>query len=211
VKTVMSTPTKRSKRAEIRKAAYRCFRDQGYHSTSVDDICREAGISKGSLYWHYASKQDLFIDILDTWANQVMDELHLQFEEALTKPDYVEAITASVKLEVRRGRSIVPLWVEFTSEARRERDVRAALSRFFRRARTAIGEILRPAFGRRLSEDELRSVAATIFGAYTGLLIQDLCDPDGADAQRAIDEFMAVLHRWLRSLSRLPERPDAEE
>ena len=53
------------KRKQIRTAAYQCFRDGGFHETTVDSICARAKISKGSFYWHYPSKQDVFVDILD--------------------------------------------------------------------------------------------------------------------------------------------------
>ncbi len=56
------------KRRMIRAAALRCFGERGYHDTSVSMICRVAGISKGSLYWHYDSKQEIYLDILETWA-----------------------------------------------------------------------------------------------------------------------------------------------
>ena len=148
------------RREEIRKAAYRCFQKAGYHETTVDDICALAGLSKGSFYWSYSSKQEVFIDILETWAREVMDELHEQFEAAVHQPDYVAAISAALERETTRGRLIVPLWLEFTIQARKDEEIRASLSKFYRRARTAIAEILRPVVSARLSEDELQASAA---------------------------------------------------
>jgi len=170
----------------------------------VDDICREASISKGSLYWHYASKQEIFLDILDTWANEVMEELYRQFQVSLGQPDYLDGITLAIKLEMRRGRIIVPMWLEFVLHARQEPEVQASLARFFRRLRSAVAEILTPLLGNTLSEEEIRGVAAVVFGAYTGLLLQEMSDRKAADAMRNIQEFMGVLGRWLTSLGQVP-------
>ncbi len=169
------------RREEIRKAAYRCFQKGGYHETTVDDICAAAGVSKGSFYWSYASKQEVFIDILDTWAREVMDELHEQFEASVHEPDYVSAISQALERETARGRQIVPLWLEFNTQARKDEEIRASLARFYRRARTAIAEILRPVTTPRLSEEELQATAAAIFGAFAGLIMQDLSDPSNLD------------------------------
>ncbi len=188
------------KREQLRQAAYRSFRDSGYHDTTVEVICQRANSSKGSFYWHYGSKQEIFIDILETWTRQIMDELYEQFEEAVQQDNYIEAITGSLAREIHRGRAQIPLWLEFTIQARHEPELRQALAKFYRRARVAIAEILRPLLENKVSEDELRGVAATIFGAYTGLLMQDLSDPERADAQEMAGNVMSVLGWWLRQL-----------
>ncbi len=187
---------------EIRQAAYACFRDRGYHETSVDSLCRAADISKGTFYWYYPSKQAVFVDILETWARQVMDEVLAQFERAVPSEDYVAAITRALQREVHRGRVIVPLWLEFTVHARREPEIQDALARFYARARIAIAEMLRPYVGAWLGEDEVRGIAAAIFGAYAGLVMQDLADPDGADAEASMGQLMTFMGRLFESLER---------
>ena len=145
----METNRKTTSRGEqkkqlIRKAAYHCFRDHGYHDTSVDSLCELAGISKGSFYWHYDSKQEVFVDILETWTREVMQELYQQFEGPVQHDNYVRAVSDALEREFHRGRMIVPLWLEFTVQARRDESIRDSLSKFYRRARAAIAEILRP-------------------------------------------------------------------
>jgi len=52
-------------REQIRAAAYRLFLQQGFLATSTDAILAEAGVSsKETLYRHYASKEELFVDVL---------------------------------------------------------------------------------------------------------------------------------------------------
>lgn len=187
------------KQEAIRRAAYSCFRDHGYHETTVDSICVAAGISKGTLYWYYPSKQAVFVDILETWAREIMAELYKQFEEAVAREDWVAALTDALEREIPRGRAIVPLWLEFTVHARREEEIRDALARFYSRARSAITEMLRPMADGRLSDSELRGVAAALFGSYTGVILQDLSDPENADATSVARHFMPVLGHFLRS------------
>jgi AcrR family transcriptional regulator len=49
-----------ARRAEILDAALRVFGQYGYRRTSVDDIAREAGIAKGTVYLSFASKEEVF-------------------------------------------------------------------------------------------------------------------------------------------------------
>lgn len=189
-----------SKRAQIRKAAYRCFRERGYHETSVDDICREAGTSKGSLYWHYDSKQDVFIDILETWANQVMEEVFGQFDKSLASDDFAHTLTESLARELHRGRAVGPLWIEFAAQSQRDPKLQAALAKFFSRARVAIADMLAPEMGFILSEEEIQGLGTAIFAAYLGILTQDLVDPEGARAEESVERLMSVLERWITTL-----------
>jgi len=186
----------------IRGAAYACFRDHGYHETSVDTLCKAAGISKGTFYWYYPSKQAVFVDIIEAWGRQVMDEIYVQFETAVTEQDYVAPVTQALHREVHRGRVIVPLWLEFTVHARREPEIREALARFYARARSAITEMLRPYVGQWMTEAEVRSIAGAIFGAYIGMVLQDVPDPDRADAKETMRQLMDFIGRTFKHLER---------
>lgn len=191
---------KNEKKMLIREAAYQCFQKDGYHDTTVDDICQKASCSKGSFYWHYNSKQEVFIDILNAWAHEIITEMLEQFEEALTEEEYVKSIIESMHRELRRGRVVVPLWLEFTAHARRDQSVQDALAKFYRRARAAVAELLRPSIRGRFTETDLQGIAATVFGAYIGLVSQELADPDGFDAAQAVSLVMPVIGALIQKL-----------
>lgn len=53
------------RRQRIVDAAWRRLELTGYHETSVDDVCGEAGVSKGAFYGYFATKQDLFLALLE--------------------------------------------------------------------------------------------------------------------------------------------------
>ncbi len=50
-------------RADILAAAANCFMERGYTATSIDDVARSLGATKGRIYHHYSSKADLFADV----------------------------------------------------------------------------------------------------------------------------------------------------
>jgi AcrR family transcriptional regulator len=63
--------TKRAERAErtredLLQAAIRVISEKGYEAASVKDIVAEAGYTKGALYTHFSSKQELFLEIIRT-------------------------------------------------------------------------------------------------------------------------------------------------
>lgn len=52
-----------SSRAEILGAAAGCFTESGYAATSIDDVARSIGATKGMIYHHFQSKADLFAEV----------------------------------------------------------------------------------------------------------------------------------------------------
>src|SRR5919197_5468486 len=52
----------------ILEAATRVFSDKGYHHTAVDDIALAAETSKGGIYFHFPTKQAIFLALLDRLA-----------------------------------------------------------------------------------------------------------------------------------------------
>ena len=63
-----STPDRGEARGALLDAAVRVIRAQGLHATSVGDLCREAGVSKGAFFHHFASKEDLAVAAADHWS-----------------------------------------------------------------------------------------------------------------------------------------------
>ena len=54
-------------RERILEAAQLCFAQDGYNATGVAQICRRAGLSKGAFYHHFATKQAVFLELLNRW------------------------------------------------------------------------------------------------------------------------------------------------
>jgi AcrR family transcriptional regulator len=200
---VAETPAKGSKRratrAErrhaIRKAAYKCFAQQGYHGTTIDDICDAAGTSKGAFYWYFKSKSEVFVDILDTWAAEVEGEMARQFRSAMQAERPFLAIAEALAREARRSRRIVPIWVEFIAEASREPEARKALSSFYSRLHRVLTELLELALDDSFSPAETSAAAATALAGFFGLLCQEVANPDEQAFENVMRGVMGVFER----------------
>jgi AcrR family transcriptional regulator len=56
---------KEGRRQEILAAALRCFARNGFHSTTITDIVRESGVSQGTFYVYFATKDDVIAALAD--------------------------------------------------------------------------------------------------------------------------------------------------
>ncbi|MCJ7434034.1 MAG: TetR/AcrR family transcriptional regulator [Anaerolineales bacterium] len=78
--TLIPDPTQET-RTRILEAAVKVFATKGYHDTKVDDIVSESRTSKGSFYFYFPSKQDIFLALSDTFA----DLLETRLTQAMDK------------------------------------------------------------------------------------------------------------------------------
>jgi TetR/AcrR family transcriptional regulator, transcriptional repressor for nem operon len=55
-------------RDKLLEAAVKLVRAQGFSATSVDDLCREAGVTKGAFFHHFTSKEALGVATANYWS-----------------------------------------------------------------------------------------------------------------------------------------------
>jgi AcrR family transcriptional regulator len=79
-------------RAALLSAARRLFGERGYAAVSLDEVCARARVTKGALYHHFESKQDLFLAVYE----QVEDDLLRAGEDAvLEDADFWNQLSAA--------------------------------------------------------------------------------------------------------------------
>ncbi len=80
------------KKQKIIEAGTRLVVQKGIEKTSLADIAEEAGISKGSLYYYYASKNELIFDITEAHINQISENLFTIIEESKGNASWEELL-----------------------------------------------------------------------------------------------------------------------
>ncbi len=63
------------RRAQLVETAFHVFGREGYRQTSMNQIAAEAGVTKPVLYQHFASKRELFAELLSQVANELTETL----------------------------------------------------------------------------------------------------------------------------------------
>lgn len=164
-----------ARRAQILEAALRCFGSKGYHAATMDDLARAAGLSKGSLYWHFRSKQEVFLALFDAFA----DEVFRAWDGALSEEEDTLVLFrryAEIVLE-RLGsyRYLLLSWAEFLSHP----EARERMAAIYATSRAKLGELVERGVRRgELRDLPCEAVAATLTAALEGMLLQAMVDPE---------------------------------
>ena len=85
---------KETRRQQILDAALRCFSRDGFHGTTTADIVRESGVSQGTLYLYFATKEDIVVALAD---DRHQGEAFLS-ALAQSEPDPVQGLMLMIEL-----------------------------------------------------------------------------------------------------------------
>lgn len=77
---VLSPSLLEERKSAILEAAYQCFRKNGFFHTSVDDVVKEAGASKGAIYNYFNSKDELFMMLIKKETEETFAQLDRELE-----------------------------------------------------------------------------------------------------------------------------------
>lgn len=181
------------------RAAAKLFGERGYRGASVQAIGEEAGVSRGSIFWHFGSKEGLLFAVVerafDEWRREVL------------VPDVgdargVEALRAGIRAHRRfleaRGEEIRLLFVLLFEALGPQPALApefASLHRGLRGLAAGFVDSPGPAAIRRGVDSE--ATAAVLVGALGGIAYQWLLDPEGVDLGAAYGALDGLVERGL--------------
>ena len=161
------------RRAQILDAALECFGRKGLHASKIDDIVKASGLSKGAIYFHFDSKDDIFLELFATFEQALLAEWdQLPEGDALETLRQVGEITLSRLLETR---ALLDTWTEFL----RHPTSRARLGTSYRQAREHLADTVRAGIAaKQIRACNPQHVAGALTALVEGLLLQAFADPE---------------------------------
>lgn len=85
------------RREQVMEAAARLFAEQGYHGTTVGDICDELGVGKGVFYWYFHSKEELFKELISSTLYRLRRAQEVAIEDI---DDPVERLARGIRASI---------------------------------------------------------------------------------------------------------------
>jgi len=101
------------RRPQIMEAALACFIRKGYVHTSMDDIVAACGLSKGSVYWYFPSKEALFAETLGMVFEKIESDLQSQLSGCRTAAAKLRLLAAASAQFGEEESGLFSLFLEF--------------------------------------------------------------------------------------------------
>jgi AcrR family transcriptional regulator len=186
-------------RARLLDAAFRVFAAKGFGPARIDDVCAEAGYTRGAFYSNFESLDELFYALYDERAAIIAG----QVADALTAEDTTTPIAPSISAIIERTAATLLLdreWLLVKTDfllyaarhpavASRLADHRTDLRAAIEARLTAIEDrfVLPPAIA------DIPAAARAVVAAYDGVTVQLLLDGDLPAARTWLTQLLTAL------------------
>ena len=187
------------KEAEIRKneildTAEKLFISKGYEKTSTTDILNEIGIARGTLYYHFKSKEDILIAMVDRQVAQMAAKA-----KAIAENKDIPTLQRMI-LAVSAMKADTGLGKEITSQMHKPHN-----ALMHQKAQAALLSAVNPILTGVLKEAIDEGVCSTDYPdevidtimVYTGYTFDDLTELSKAERKKKIDGFIYNTERLL--------------
>ena len=183
------------RRRQLLEVALRVFADQGFHVTSMSDIADAAGVTKPVLYQHFASKRELYGQILSEVGNQLQETIVKAVASASTPREMVERGFAAYFHYVDNHRDAFRIF--YASGSWRDEE----FSRIVHDVENALAEQVAGLIEiEGLSADQRRLLGHGIVGMIEGASTHWMSSPASADPDELTRQLADLAWRGLRGV-----------
>ncbi len=170
-----------ARRQQILSAAFACFSREGFHQTTMKDICNESGLSPGAVYRYFDSKEK----IIEASCGQCQQHPLALIQSAKEQGGTFEVLDqlfdfAFGMFDAPDNQTAVRVHIQLWGEALRNSRVREALAVNFNSFKEAISDLIRR--GQEQGEVNLEldpdGVARVLASTWHGMVLQRSLDPE---------------------------------
>ena len=87
----------RTKR-KIFETSMKLFAEKGYDATSIEEITAEVGVAKGTLYYHFSSKEEIFNFLIEEGMNLLKNSIKIKIDK---QNNYIDKLRAIVLIQIK--------------------------------------------------------------------------------------------------------------
>ncbi|MGX8905654.1 TetR/AcrR family transcriptional regulator [Streptomyces netropsis] len=185
-------------RRKLFEAAVTLIAEQGFSSTTVDEIAERAGVAKGTVYYNFASKSVLFEELLRHGIELLADSLQRAADESAERGgrrvDALDAMVGAGLDFISRYPALMQLYV--AELWRTNRAWQSTLMQVRQKAIAVIESVLREAVaaGELSPEIDVSLTASALFG----MVLVAALDWQSYQPERSVEEVHSALSRLLQ-------------
>jgi len=190
-------------------SAERLFVEKGYAETSINDIAEDADFSRTSVYQYFASKEEIFLRILDSYGDLLTERVTRATADSSPVPEKIRAFLEEIRLIIREKPNFFSLY--FIQRHQVEPRLSAELRVGLNAKRRKLEDVFRDVYRQGIERGEVRDISVKdasnlFFAQITGMML--LHEYYGDEFDVTLDEH---LDKSLGLYLEFVEKVDASE
>ncbi len=187
------------RREQILGAALKLFVTHGYEDSTVDEIAREAGLSKGSIYWYFDSKLEILFELTDRYVAETQSEVIRMASAEKFGTEALYRVHREMHIRDEKDPNRQRLLGQLMGLAQHYPEIRDRLRDYYRKWDQVASDLIKDAVekGKALPVDA-KAIAQAVNALYDGMSLRQQIDPD-VNPVHVIETTMKLVHDALTS------------
>lgn len=179
----------------IFNTAIKMFSEKGYDNTSVEEITAIAGVAKGSLYYHFSKKEDIFDMLLKEGFELLKNNIEIKTKNCTTALEKIKAvILIQIKVIVKYEYFLNVVFSQLWGEEEKNKKCKKAVFQYIKIIEKIVNEGI--ANGE-FYDGDVEAIASGIFGVTCSSLIYRIKKNRQVDAMQVYNGFIDNVTRTL--------------
>lgn len=187
-----------STKKRIVEAAQQSFAKRGFDLTGVQEICEKANVSKGAFYYHFKSKDELILYLLDRWLTLIDHQLKLATKNGKDMRAFFANILEISENVFAGSSEQLPVFLELWLRSIRDEGLNKKTIDYYRKYTDYFEGLIENAKQSGIVRDlDPETVSKVIISLVIGMLMQGLLDPRSSDWESVTEDAISIFFNGI--------------
>jgi AcrR family transcriptional regulator len=183
---------------QILDAAMETFSDLGFHKARMSDIAESSGLSKGSLYWYFESKNDIINNLLARVFEPEIKDLQNLLTDARPVAERLMTYAERAAEDMVKLLKWTPLVYDFIALAFRQEFIKKSIRKYYQQNIDIIEQLIQQGLDSgELRAKSARDAAIAITSLLEGTIVLWIYEPEGIDIMKCVPANLKLLLNGL--------------
>ncbi len=181
---------------KIFETSMKLFAEKGYDATSVEDITETVGVAKGTLYYHFSSKEEIFNFLIEEGMKLLQNSIDIKISKLNNYIDKIKAIVLiQIKIVAKYEDIITILLSQFWGNEERNKKCKKQIYDYIDKIEKIVQEGIE---AKQIINGDTKIIASEIYGLICSSIVYKLRENKDIDVMKVYHEFENTIINGLR-------------
>lgn len=181
---------------KIFETSMKLFAEKGYDATSIEEITATVGVAKGTLYYHFSSKEEIFNFLVEEGMKLLQNSIDIKTSKLTNYIDKLKAIVLiEIKIVVKYEDLITILLSQFYGKEARNQKCQKHVYEYINTIEKIVKEGME---AKQIKQGDPKAVASEIYGLICSTLVYKLRNEETMDVMKLYREFENTVLEGLK-------------
>ncbi len=181
---------------KIFETSMKLFAEKGYDATSIEEITATVGVAKGTLYYHFSSKEEIFDFLIEEGIKLLQNSIDIKTAKYTNYIDKIKAIVLiQIKIVVKYEDLITILLSQFWGNEARNQKCQKHILEYVKKIETIVAEGIQVG---EIKQGNPQAIASEIYGLICSSLVYKISKQEKINVMKLFKEFENTIIEGLK-------------